>query len=358
LWVPRPAPTQLMCFQMEEQGRMEGDGAESHGESAGVDEFSLIAQLSAILGPQHGLVGIGDDTAVLDVGGDDLLLATVDMHVENVHFRRSLDPVILGRRLLAINVSDIAAMGGRPEYGLVSLALPADVPQGYVRGMYQGLRIAGMQYGVSIVGGNVTSTSGPLAADLTLLGRVSRKAVVRRSGALVGNALAVTGTLGNAAILRLACERGWRPRAPVEQQWFDSEIVPHPPAAAAWALAQAAIPTAMMDISDGLSGDIQHLCAASAVGARLNIRALPVDQVAITVAESAGVSTEAMALSGGEDYQLLIALAREHVEEAAKLIAPIALTVVGEITAQEEGIVVISADGASRHLPQGAWRHF
>ena len=171
----------------------------------GIGEFELIDRLSGLVGGSAAVVGIGDDAAVLDFGGTDYVLATVDMMVQDVHFElRDTDPRLIGRRAIAINVSDIAAMGGEPSFALISLALPAECPVDFVERLYEGLRHESGLTGAGIVGGNMTRTSGPICIDVTVLGRVPKDEVVLRSGARAGDILAVTGTLGGAAARRLA----------------------------------------------------------------------------------------------------------------------------------------------------------
>ncbi|MGM0401984.1 MAG: thiamine-phosphate kinase, partial [Chloroflexota bacterium] len=167
-------------------------------------EFPLIDRIHEIVSTERPdvVVGIGDDVAVLasDADGEDLILATVDSQVEDVHFLRDLiTPQQLGRRALAINLSDIAAMGGRPQYALVSLALPADTEVAWVEALYRGLREEGDRFGTAIVGGNMASSPGQAFIDVCVLGRVSRQHLMLRSGANPGDRVLVTGHLGDAA---------------------------------------------------------------------------------------------------------------------------------------------------------------
>jgi thiamine-monophosphate kinase len=159
-------------------------------------EFGLIERIRNLIGPTTAVVGIGDDAAVLDVGSPDYLLATADMLVQGVHFGDDADPETLGRHALAVNLSDIAAMGGTPTFALTSLALPNSTTQGFAEGLYLGLRAEARRFDVAIVGGNISSTEGPVVIDVTLLGVVPRDELLLREGAQPGDALVVSGVLG------------------------------------------------------------------------------------------------------------------------------------------------------------------
>ena len=166
-------------------------------------EFALIARLTKDLPSRADIVlGVGDDAAILDIGGDMLLLATVDSQVEGVHFTLGVcSPEQIGRKALAVNLSDIAAMGGEPRYALVSLVLPPDLPAELLAGIYAGMRQQAEEFGTAIIGGNVSGErqGAQLILDVTLLGVVERGRAITRGGAQVGDVLCVTGTLGDSA---------------------------------------------------------------------------------------------------------------------------------------------------------------
>src|SRR5579885_2312341 len=164
-------------------------------------EFGLIARLTGDLGTRPDvMLGVGDDAAVLDLGGDALLVATVDAQVEGRHFLRGVaTPEEIGHKALAVNLSDIAAMGDEPLWALVSLLVPPELPVETLDGIYAGFNMLAGRFGVALVGGNVAATDGPLAIDVTLLGRVPRGRVLTRAGGQPGDSLLVTGTLGAAA---------------------------------------------------------------------------------------------------------------------------------------------------------------
>ncbi|GAC1443191.1 MAG: thiamine-phosphate kinase [Chloroflexota bacterium] len=323
-----------------------------------VGEFDLIERLSSIVGAVDAPMGIGDDAAILEQAGDRYLLATVDMYVEDVHFTRSGTlPGDVGRRVLAVNISDIAAMGGTPTYALVSLALPPDVPADYIEGVYRGLSQEANTYGIAIVGGNMTRTSGPIAIDLVLLGYVRKGDETLRHGAQDGHILAVTGSLGRAAAARLALTSPWQPSDRKLCRWIADQAVPTPRLEAAISMASGHIVSAMMDLSDGLSGDIVHLCKASGVGAVVYADKLPIQDEVRSVAVGLGIEPLELALSGGEDYELLVTLPESDVQECQRLTYPVTLTPIGRIVSLEQGLT-LEEYGVRKPIDTRAWRHF
>ena len=257
-------------------------------------EFELIARLQALLGPTG--APIGDDCAVLDLPPGERLLATVDMIVEGIHFRiEDTDPVTLGRRALAINLSDIAAMGGTPRWCLVSLGLPR--ASAFVDGIYEGIGDMARRHAVLVAGGNIARVPERMAIDITVLGTAARP--VMRDGARAGNHIYVTGPLGRSAA-GLQCLLRGNPHHPA---LVAAHLDPQPRIAQGRAL--AAIATAMIDISDGLAQDLGHICERSGVGVNLDSARIPVDGETRQAAAELGLDAAHLALHGGEDYELL-----------------------------------------------------
>jgi thiamine-monophosphate kinase len=257
-----------------------------------VTEFELIARLQARLGPTGG--PIGDDCAVLDVPPGERLLATVDMMVEGIHFRlEDTDPVTLGRRALAINLSDIAAMGGTPRWCLVSLGLPT--PSTFVDGLYEGLGDMARRHGVLVAGGNIARLPERMAIDITVLGTAAHP--VMREGARPGDHIYVTGALGRSAAGLQCLLKGNRNHPALVEAHLD------PPPRIAEGKALVGVATAMIDISDGLAQDLGHICERSGVGAALD--AVPIDEETRQTAAELGLDALRLALHGGEDYELL-----------------------------------------------------
>ncbi|MEO7001247.1 MAG: thiamine-phosphate kinase [Ktedonobacterales bacterium] len=334
-----------------------------------VGEFALIARLTDQLGiattrPDVKL-GIGDDAAALDLGGDHLLLATCDAQVEGRHFRRTVaTPEEIGAKALAVNLSDIAAMGGEPLWALVSLLTPPTLDVSVLDGVYAGLRTQAQRYGVAIVGGNVASTDGPLTIDITLLGRCPRDRLITRGGAQPGDALLVTGTLGNGLAGLLAATTTERQRlAGVDDALLrearEAMVAPTPRAACGQALAATGMITAMLDLSDGLTGDLAHICERSNVGATIDAAALPVALAAQAIATALGRDPLGLALHGGDDYELLFTTRPAGIATAiaAARASGVEAHVIGVITEREAGMRLRASDGSERSLEPQSWDH-
>src|SRR5579859_681850 len=327
-------------------------------------EFELISRLT------HGLVtrpdvllGVGDDAALLDPGPGALIVATCDSQVEGRHFLRHLaTPHEIGHKALAVNLSDIAAMGAEPLWALVSLLLPPALDVAMLDGIYAGMNALAQRFDVAIVGGNVSGTDGPLALDVTLLGRVRRGGELRRSGARPGDRLLVTGVLGAAAagVLALITE----PAGPqVPQTALDGAraamTAPEPRVAEGRALARTGVVTAMLDISDGFAADLGHLCMASGVGALIEASAIPVANEARQIAVAYERDPVSLALAGGEDYQLLFAVRPGDVELARVAVAAAGGIAhdVGTVTEADLGLRLQLPDGVQQPLEPRGWDH-
>jgi len=327
-------------------------------------EFSLIERIAARLPAYRDDVraGVGDDVAVLALDADTYQLATCDIQVEGVHFvRESITAYQLGRRAAAINLSDIAAKGGTPEHFLISLALPGELDVDWVEGLYEGLREEAARHGADIVGGNLSRTGGPVVVDVFLLGRVSRDEVLLRSGAGPGDRVLVTGSLGEAAAGLGLLGRGGGILAEEQQQVVQAYLTPTPRVREGRAIARRGVATSMIDLSDGLSSDIGHICERSGVGVRLWVDRLPISGATREATELLGRPAWALALEGGEDYELCLTapsgregeLMAEVQEETGTR-----LTCVGEILEREAGRWVVLPDGSEARLEARGWNHF
>ncbi len=330
-------------------------------------EFELIARLTAGLTSRADIaLGVGDDCAILDLGSDQQLLATCDSQVEDIHFTlHTFTPEQIGRKALAINLSDIAAMGGVPRYALVSLILPPQFPIAMLDGIYAGLRLEAEQCATAIVGGNIASAgkSDQLTIDITLLGTVERGRAIRRDGARVGDVLCVTGSLGDSAggLYTLlhpdpACPQEAReglqaihrtPRPRIEEGRVLNQLGPQ-------------VVTAMLDISDGLSGDLGHLCERSRVGARVDLAHLPLSPELHIVATNVSHDPFQWALHGGEDYELLFTVSpgnERRVIEAVQSTTGTRVTAIGSILPPDEGMKLRHPDGREEPLVVASWDH-
>ncbi len=328
-------------------------------------EFPLIDRVARIVGVERAdvVMGIGDDVAILDCGGEDWLLAKVDSQVEGTHYRTDLiTPRQLGRRALAINLSDIAAVGGRPTHALVSLALQADTDVAWVDELYRGLREEGDRFGVVVVGGNMASSPGQAFIDVIVLGSVQRDHAILRAGARPGDSVLVSGRLGDSAAgLRLLLDASLQVSEAEREPLLARHLTPVPRLLESAVIAGSGLATAMIDLSDGLSSDIGHVCERSAVGVRLWEEQLPISAGARHVAELCNEPGWRLALNGGEDYELCFTA---PAADAGRLPARIekqtgtAVTVVGEILPKDEGRWFVLKDGREVELGAGGWDHF
>ncbi len=312
-----------------------------------VGEFDFLAQLLPLLPRGAGVeVPPGDDCAVV-VATSRRLLLTADALVDGVHFRRAwMTPRQIGRKAYLVNASDIAAMGGRPRFCLVSVGAPPDFPAIALRDIHRGLAAAAGETGAAIVGGNLTR-SRQLMVSVALVGEAPRHPALRR-GARAGDLVYVTGSLGAAALGLRALQRD------SAAQGADVRRFREPPARLrAGALLAGSGVSAMIDVSDGLLQDLGHLCEASGVGAQVEAAAIP---CSVRV-RRAGL---ALALSGGEDYELLCAVPPRHVERVERLRAQMEcpLTRIGRFVAKREGLRVLDETGHARPVNPLGFDHF
>jgi thiamine-monophosphate kinase len=304
---------------------------------------------------QQLIIGIGDDAAAWR-GDASIQLATVDSFIQDVHF--SLDVASwedLGWKALAVNLSDIAAMGGLPKYALVSLALPDDTEVNDVTVFYQGMIELAQQFEVAIVGGDISNA--PLVAiTITVLGSTGNrdKHILTRATAVPGERIAVTGYLGAAAagLEMLTKQLQFDPEATA---CFKKGLLrPYPRIAEGQLLAEQGVQTAM-DISDGLISDLNQVCKASQVSARIEVDRVPIQP---TVKANFGDKSLELALSGGEDYELLFTGSPEVIDKVKKA-ASCPITVIGEIVADERReVVLVDSQGSPFHLNKRGWEHF
>lgn len=328
---------------------------------ADLGEFDLIARLTAGLPVMAGVVvGTGDDAALLEPGAG-WLVATCDSQVAGVHFRLgAATPEEIGWKALAVNLSDIAAMGATPRFALVSLIVPPDLPLATLEGIYAGLRDLAGQHGVAIVGGNVATQPERLIIDITALGVVAAGGAVRRAGARPGDHVLVTGQLGAAAAGLWLQDHPERAGAVDEatRQWaLRAQHAPLPRVAVGLLLAESGA-TAALDVSDGLLADLGHLCAASDVGADIAVERLPIAPATRAVAALAEIDPVDWALSGGEDYELVFTVPAERAAATARAIAASAMTPISDIgTILDARLLVVRERGMTRATSQAGWDH-
>ena len=328
-------------------------------------EDELVAAITRLLTGEARdvVVGLGDDAAVLAAGTGQLVVTT-DMLVEGVHFERSsISPRDLGAKSVTVNVSDIAAMGGSPRSALVSIALSPDVDAAWVIELYGGMRDACAEYALALVGGD-TNRGDILIVAVTVIGQVAPGRAVPRSGARPGDAIAVTGSLGAAAGgLRVSRASAAVRQAALSKPWgralLGALARPFARVGEGQTLARSGA-RAMIDLSDGLVKDLARVCLASAVGARVELDAVPVAQALSDGAETLDVDALALALSGGEDYELLATLDPDDADAAARALRErfgVTLVTIGTII-EGDGLVGVDADGREKPIEPEGWDHF
>jgi thiamine-monophosphate kinase len=333
-----------------------------------VGERELLRRLHARIPESPGVpVGVGDDTALVEVPSP--ALVTADSLVEGVHFRwEATPPRLLGRKALAVNLSDVAAMGGVGRHAVVSLCLPSELELEWVDSLYDGLLERAAESGVALVGGNLARSPGPVVVDVTLIGE-SRGSLLR-SDAEAGDLVVVTGELGAAAEGVRLLEEGARldedGRLRAAPKWTESmdaavesclraQLDPRPPLVLAGSLAERGLADAGMDLSDGLSSDLAEMCRQSGVGALVDATAVPVSPAVVDLERARGGDPLALALHGGEDYELLLAVDPgdlEALEELARVWG-VAVTAVGEFLEGPPDVRLSDAKGGHVLRPGG-----
>jgi thiamine-monophosphate kinase len=295
-------------------------------------------------------VGIGDDCAVLRIPAGHEALITTDFSLEGVHFRREWHPAeSVGHRCLTRGLSDIAAMGGQPIATFLSLALPRNLPQNWVDGFMRGVLALADKFAFTLAGGDTAESPGGVLADIVVLGSVPKGKAVLRSGARPGDKIYVSGELGgSAATLRRMMENPKRKLNPPD---FPGHFFPEPRLALGRMLREKGLASAMIDISDGLSTDLGHICDESGVGAEVQAEAIPLATIGRPVHE---VDLDS-ALHGGEDYELLFTAPRG--KRIPSRIAGVPITEIGHITRREKIFLVSETHSKKELRPQG-WQHF
>ncbi len=311
-------------------------------------EFALIARhFRPLAGP--GALELRDDAAVIaPPPGWDLVL-TVDAMVAGVHFLPDDPPDLIGRKLLRVNLSDLAAKGAVPLGYLMTVSAPRSTPDAFFANFAAGLAEDQAEFAITLLGGDTTSTPGPISLSLTAIGHVATGAMVRRAGARPGDGIWVTGTIGDGALgLLVAQGKLCDPTGHL----LDRYRLPRP----RLGLAIAGIASAAMDVSDGLVQDLGHLCRAGGLAAMVEAASVPLS----AAARRAGPEWLARCLTGGDDYELLLAVphAKEAALAEASAKAGVAVTLIGAFQAGPPEVMVIGPDGAPLELGAAGWSHF
>ena len=307
-------------------------------------------------------VGIGDDCAVLLPTDGRRLLATTDLLLEDIHFRRRYaEPADIGWKSMAVNLSDVAAMGGRPRWALVALACPAETTLEQVAAFYEGARDLCGRHDVAIVGGDTTASPAGWLVNVTLLGEAATPLL--RSGARVDDVIAVTGPLGRSAAGLALLERASAPAlmAAAELAALTSaHLRPVPRVAEGRWLGEAGGVTAMIDLSDGLGTDLAHVGDESGVRCRVELERLPIDDATRHLARALDADARAWATGGGEDYELLLtceASTFARLADGLRSATGTSLHAIGAVVRGEPGVTFVDASG--REVPTAAgFEHF
>jgi thiamine-monophosphate kinase len=333
-------------------------------------EFGLISRITDGVTTHEGVItGIGDDAAVTTLSPGMQLLTSTDMLLEDVHFRRAWhDPFRLGRKSLAVSISDIAAMGGIPRWALLSLALPTNLPLDFIDDFMRGFLAIATEHHVTLIGGDTCSSRSGLIISVTIMGEQYPDKIVRRSGAMVDDDIWVTGTLGDAALgLRLLdfdsaqSPDFRRSLSGVEgNKYLLSRLLdPTPRIAVGLALAESGLATAMIDISDGVLADFGHIAELSGVGGSIHLANLPLSPAFRTLMTPCPAITYQLALSGGEDYELCFTSQRTNRDKIVACMKKcgIAATRVG-IVINFSGVTAVNPDGSLYCADVKGFNHF
>jgi thiamine-monophosphate kinase len=333
-----------------------------------IGEFGLIDLLGqkVELYQKSTVMGIGDDASVIDTGGDGFVVWTTDLLTEGVHFDLSYAPLKhLGYKAVAVNVSDIAAMNAVPQQILISIGLSNRFSVEAVELLYEGIRLACKNYKVDLVGGDTTASASGLIISVTAIGRVDKDKVAYRSGAKPNDILCVTGDLGAAFLGLQVLER--------EKQVFLQNPEMKPDLALYEYIAGRllkpeartdiiheflelnVVPTAMIDISDGLASEIMHICKNSGVGINVFQDKLPVDKQTYDTAEEFKIDPMTCVLNGGEDYELLFSISQKDYEKVKNHPD---IHFIGYVQEKEKGINLVTKHGSFVPLKAQGWKHF
>jgi thiamine-monophosphate kinase len=331
-------------------------------------EFGLIDQLTKNfeLKNENSLVGVGDDAAVIQVSEDTVQLISTDMLVEGIHFNLMYMPLKhLGYKAVAVNVSDICAMNGTAQQITVSLAVSSRFPLEALEELYEGIHLACEKYSVDLVGGDTTSSTSGLVINVTVLGTAKKENVVYRSGAKEYDLLVVTGDLGAAYMGLQVLERekevfkanpSIQPDLDGHDYIIERQLKPEARKDIIGFLKELdVLPTAMIDISDGLASEILHLCKASKVGCHVYDEKVPIDAKTSMTAIDFNLDPNTCALNGGEDYELLFTIDQKDFD---KIKGNPHMTVIGHITHENDGIYYVDKNGSAITLKAQGWKHF
>ncbi len=333
-----------------------------------IGEFGLIERIDSLIqkgspGSRGLLLGIGDDAGAFEVEAGQQVLVTCDSIVEGRHYIPGFTtPFELGRRAMAVNISDIGAMGGVPLYALISLGLRPDTRVADVEDMYRGFMEELRAFGASIIGGNITKVEGAMFIDITLVGSVEADRMVLRSTAKPGDMVVVTGYPGQAAAgLRLLLQGPNQGNLLTEHPLVKAYTLPSQRAPEGQAVARAGLASSMIDISDGLLADLDHICRASGTGAVVELDKIPISQELVEAASKLGLSPVELALGASDDYELIITCRPDDLDSlnaAISEVSDVKVTPIGRITEKGSGLRLLHGNGRVEVVDPKGWDHF
>lgn len=333
-------------------------------EISSLGEFGLIERLTKDLttNNKETIKGAGDDAAILQFENDEEVLVTTDLLMEGVHFDLTYFPLKhLGYKAVVANISDIYAMNGTPKQITVSIALSRKFCIEDIEELYSGMRLACEQYGVDIVGGDTSSSLTGLAISITAIGTAPKGTVVKRNGAKETDLICVTGNLGAAYMGLQLLERekiatagkDIQPDFQGKEYILERQLKPEARKEVLEKLREENVrPTSMIDISDGLSSELMHICKQSNVGCRIYEERIPIDYQTAIMAEELNLNVITCALNGGEDFELLFTV---PIADHEKVAAMKDVRVIGHIVSDSMGLALITRDGAEMELKAQGW---
>jgi len=325
-----------------------------------IGEFGFIDRIQpeTLTSPENVIKGIGDDCSVCRATRNRVILLTTDMLVEGVHFQlASIPPYKLGRKSIAVNLSDIAAMGGTPKEALVSIAIPDTVPVDTLDVVYEGMKSMAREFDVNLVGGDTTASPLHLVINVALVGEAREEEVLYRSGAKQKDVVFLTGPVGASAagLDSLLATRSFEGQDALVDAHFD----PHPHVRAGQIIAGLGVAHSLIDVSDGLAGDLGHICTESRVGAIIKEDKIPTTELFCAYCERFELDPTRLATHVGEDYVLLGTVPEKAAGKLGKALesAGCEFFPIGRIV-KEPGVRLLTPDGSTRAIEPAGWNHF
>lgn len=301
-------------------------------------------------------IGIGDDCAVITGSGRNMLFTT-DILIENIHFDlKYFSPEILGEKAIAVNLSDIAAMGGAPLYILISLGIPVSTRVKFIEKLYEGFESMADKYSCSIIGGDISSSYSGLIINITIIGDVKKNAYTSRAGARIKDKIFLTGTVGDSAAGLELLKRGKK----IKNKLTEKHLSPKPRLKEGKILAEETGVSSMIDISDGLFSDLKRICEESKCGAKIYMDKIPISRSLHQWEKPINNDIFDYALYGGEDYELLFTVGEKKIKNLQKRWQKmkIPITCIGEISSKKNSITLVYPGGKEKPIFKTGYDHF